>query len=86
MKGDKFGASVMYQAKRLTGRCANGAERGGGHVYHAVPGGDWATALCGAKPGRLSAGWDGYESREGEPHNLVKHVTCQRCLHRLARR
>lgn len=45
---------------RLTGRCADGAERDGGRVTHVVvvdgsPA--WGTALCGAKPGRLSNGF-----------------------------
>ena len=55
---------------RMTGRCANGAERDGGTRYHAVF--DWR-ALCGAKPGRLSD-WSSYP---GEA------VTCPRCLNRL---
>jgi hypothetical protein len=55
---------------RMTGRCANGAEREGGTRYHAVF--NWR-ALSGAKPGRLSD-WSGYP---GEA------VTCPRCLNRL---
>lgn len=50
---------------RLTGRCANGAERDGGQRTHVVMldvvsiGADvsWLTALCGAKAGRLSNGF-----------------------------
>ena len=63
-----------YQAARKIGRCANGAERGKGFVYHAVNGG-WV-ALCGAQPGRLSAGW------QSEPEPFEK-VTCPRCLKKL---
>lgn len=44
---------------KLSGRCANGFERDRGSVIHALPAGTeyWGTALCGAKPGRRSAGW-----------------------------
>lgn len=58
---------------RLAGRCANGAERDGGRIYHAVAlvgecslGG---VALCGKTYGRKSAGfvWE------------TAPVTCPRC-------
>ena len=49
---------------RLTGRCANGGERDGGRLSHAILGDpsslaapQWGRALCGATPGRLSNGW-----------------------------
>lgn len=70
---------LMPFLARLTGRCADGAERDGGRKIHAVmvepglglPTPCYATALCGAKPGRLSNGWvevDGPET-----------PTCPRC-------
>ena len=60
----------MYRIRRLTGRCANGAERDGGSRWHAI---NPAThkSLCGAKPGRRSNGW-GWEHGDD--------VTCPRCL------
>jgi hypothetical protein len=72
-----------YEALTLTGRCANGAEGGHGILYHAVPmvgsdmihGDHWGKALCGAEPGRRSAGWSECKGRE---------VTCPRCLKKLA--
>jgi hypothetical protein len=60
---------------RLTGRCANGGERDGGLHFHAVIGDDWE-ALCGASPGRRSAGWSSYPGTE---------VTCPRCLSKIRR-
>lgn len=57
----------------LAGRCANGAERDGGTLYHAVRG--WR-ALCGAEPGRTSAGWSSH---------LGTTATRPRCLRKLAR-
>lgn len=64
----------------MTGRCADGAERGKGRLTHWVSnataydaqhhGGSWKAATCGARPGRLSAGWAVCEP--GEP-------TCPRC-------
>jgi hypothetical protein len=61
--------------RRLLGRCANGAERDTGRVAHAVQGANWS-ALCGAKPGRRSAGWSEYEA---------PLVTCARCARRWAK-
>ena len=68
-------AKPTYFAKRKIGRCSNGAERDKGYVYHAVSSG-W-TALCGAEPGRMSAGW------QNEPEPLER-VTCPRCIKKLA--
>lgn len=62
-----------YYILPLTGRCANGAEGGHGRIYHAVKN---SVALCGAEPGRHSAGWSTYE---GEA------VTCPACLKKLER-
>lgn len=62
----------MYILARLTGRCADGAQRGGGVKIHWVPSGQtYGTALCGAKPGRLSSGWDEMDGPETP--------TCPRC-------
>lgn len=58
---------------RLAGRCANGSERDSGARFHAVPGTSWR-ALCGAEPGRRSAGW----SEHAGPA-----VTCPRCLRKM---
>lgn len=63
--------------RRLVGRCADGAERDGGSLWHAIdqgPGRGWV-ALCGARPGRRSAGWSAYAG---------ERVTCPRCLRKLA--
>ena len=62
----------QYRVRRLAGRCRHGAERGG-VVYHAVPTEEFK-ALCGAEPGRLSAGWSEYGGDA---------VTCERCLKKL---
>jgi hypothetical protein len=68
-----------YDIRRMTGRCANGAERDGGALYHAVPidafGAYHSNAVCGAKPGKRSVGWSGYPGQT---------VTCKRCIRRLA--
>jgi hypothetical protein len=61
----------------LAGRCANGAERDGGTRYHAIPVGSWK-ALCGAEPGRRSAGWS--ENGFTQSHE----VTCPRCPRKVA--
>lgn len=63
------------QARYLAGRCANGAERDGGTLFHAVPAESWK-ALCGSQPGRRSAGW-------GTPWKDEQPVTCPRCLKRM---
>lgn len=71
--------ATLYHIARLTGRCANGAERDGGIRTHAVPAHamnplrvqQWGTALCGAKPGRLSNGWDEVDGPETP--------SCRRC-------
>jgi len=61
-----------YQPRRKSGRCANGNERDGGALYHAVPDHDpWAKALCGTKPGDRGNGWSEYAGES---------VTCKRCI------
>jgi len=68
-----------YDIRRMAGRCANGAERDGGTLYHAVPvdefGAYHSNAACRAKPGKRSVGWSGYQGQV---------VTCKRCIRRLA--
>jgi DNA-directed RNA polymerase subunit RPC12/RpoP len=70
-----------YEALTLTGRCANGAERDRGKLYHAVAyhegllyGYYGHPAVCGAKPGRRSNGWSDCKGRD---------VTCPRCAKKL---
>ena len=63
-----------YEALTMTGRCANGAQRDSGVLYHAVMLGQYKAA-CGAVHGR--------RSRWSEYHGGV--VTCKRCLARLAK-
>lgn len=71
-------AARGYAVKMLAGRCANGSELDSGTRWHAVPLGEhglsWS-ALCGAEPGRRSAGWRG----EDEAHA----VTCPRCTEKM---
>lgn len=65
---------------QLTGRLATGAQLGHGHLWHAVdtdrefP--NFATAVCGAKPGRRSNGWS---------DALGTAVTCPRCIKKLVK-
>jgi len=73
-----MGALLLPVIARLVGRCANGAERDGGirsHVLMAeglgLPSPCYATAICGAKPGRLSNGWEELDGAE--------RPTCSRC-------
>lgn len=66
----------------LAGRCANGYERGRGHVVHALPairaGSDVAAharSLCGKTHGARSAGWS---------PRIDTAVTCPTCLRKAA--
>lgn len=64
---------------QLAGRCTSGAERGHGRLWHAVENGTaygMERAMCGATPGRHSAGWSNTEGQI---------VTCQGCHSRLMR-
>lgn len=75
--------AVMKPAA-LMGRLANGAERDAGTLVHLVPDetihyGHTARALCGAKPGRRSGGWDTDHYAGGSP-------TCIRCVSKEQRR
>ena len=64
----------MYAILRKTGRRSNGAERGKGPVYHAVPASS-CRALCGTQPGDRSD-WSSYTGDA---------VTCPRCVTKLAK-
>jgi hypothetical protein len=59
-----------YKIRQMAGRCANGAERDHGARWHAINA-YTGKALCGATPGRRSAGWSMYRGES---------VTCPRCL------
>lgn len=65
---------TKYFAARMLGRCANGSERDGGTLYHAIREDRLSeAAVCGAKPGRRSVGWsDQYQKP-------IDAVTCPRC-------
>lgn len=65
----------VYETSRLAGRCANGAERDRGSIWHAVARGS-AHAVCGKTYGRHSGGWCEAQNNEA--------VTCPRCLKKLA--
>lgn len=69
---------MNYKIHKLAGRCADGAERDRGRRAHALPvnaaGRVDDRALCGAAPGRRSAGWSSWDEQA---------VTCPRCLVRL---
>lgn len=70
-------ARLMPWLVRLAGRCADGGERDGGRRIHVVlsePGlcaPSAGRALCGAEPGRRSAGWVEVDGPE--------QPTCPRC-------
>lgn len=66
-----MGQKEIYEPMRMTGRCASGLEADGGTRYHAVNGGGWDRAACGATPGSRGNGWSEYKGEE---------VTCPRCL------
>jgi hypothetical protein len=67
---------TMNHARKMLGLCANGAQRGGGKAAHLVPEGS-SKAVCGARPGRTSAGWsDPLEYKE-----LAR--VCPKCLRAL---
>lgn len=61
-----------YEALTMTGRCANGAQRDAGQLYHAVKIGEWI-AVCGAKHGKRSR-WSEYHGKD---------VTCPRCIKKI---
>lgn len=64
-----------FDTVKLAGRCANGAERDRGSVWHALQKGA-AYALCGKTYGRHSGGWSYAENSEG--------ITCPHCIKKLA--
>ena len=79
--GNPLERIVSLQPAMLAGRCADGMERGHGVRVHGLLNvrrnfftDVYGEALCGAKPGRRSAGWTALDGRE---------ITCQRCLRKL---
>ena len=67
-----------YIVRSLAGRCSNGAERDHGTLFHAIRlenNTPTYRAICGAEPGKRSAGWSMY--------GIGKSVTCKRCLKKL---
>jgi hypothetical protein len=64
---------ALVEVRYLAGRCANGAERDKGTLYHAVPSNS-SWALCGRTFGRMSAGWSDMKDHP---------ITCPRCQRRL---
>ena len=64
---------MKVRSRRLDGRCANGYERDGGDIYHAVVD-DEEKAICGAKPRSRSAVWGAWDG---------ENITCEKCLKKL---
>lgn len=75
------GASAIptYRPAYLLGKLANGAERDKGRLWHALPTAGGIKALCGAQPGRRSAGWGPHH----EGHADGQRITCRKCLKRI---
>lgn len=80
MQPNFFGPRVENVPAMLAGRCLTGEERGHGTRVHLVPGEREAfggvrgwKALCGAHPGRRSAGWSAWDGLT---------ATCPRCIKR----
>lgn len=63
------------RAVKLAGRCSNGFERDGGREAHALPNTSWV-AVCGAAPGKRSAGWSSYDETE---------IICAKCVEMIER-
>jgi hypothetical protein len=70
-------AALDICVRMKPGRCANGAELGGGTRWHAVPYGQYK-AICGTEPGRRTPGWSSWHDS--------KVVTCPTCKKRLEKR
>lgn len=77
-------APAAVVAAKLAGRCADGLERGQGIKMHALPASQirghfneaLGKALCGAEPGRRSAGWTVC---------IGQDISCPRCKRAIAR-
>jgi hypothetical protein len=67
-----------YRIRAKAGPLRNGAERGGGTVWHAVTGdhADGGAALCGARPAIMWSSWTPKDARIG----------CARCARLVAER
>jgi hypothetical protein len=67
----------LFVSAQLMGRLANGNEADQGKRIHLVPQAvvqyGYGVALCGAKPGRRSGGWDVEYFKNAAP-------TCPRCV------
>lgn len=68
---------MSYEPRMKAGPLRNGAERGHGSVFHAVPvdGHDLTPSLCGQRPAIMWSSW----RRDGQ------QITCPRCLKKLNR-
>lgn len=70
-----------YIISTKAGRCANGAERDHGKIFHIRMLDEHGLAnwepLCGSAPGPRSAGWS-----EWKP--VGQRATCERCLRRMS--
>lgn len=70
--------------RHLVGRCANGAERDKGRLWHAVRYDHLATldlngvALCGARPGPRSNGWGPFPPIR-DSDQIPTLPTCAKC-------
>jgi len=71
-----------YTVSTKAGRCANGAERDHGALFHARMlneyGAEWVP-VCGKAPGKRSGGWSEWRPQADQP------VTCPQCLKKLER-
>lgn len=67
-------AKTNYRITSKMGRCADGAERDSGTIFHAVV--NEYKAMCGTTYGRRSAGWSMHTGVE---------VTCEKCKRALLR-
>lgn len=71
-------ATESLEVLSMAGLCNNGANRTSGRLYHLVPTGS-NVALCGARPGRRSAGWYTWDD------NRPSEATCRNCITRKER-
>ena len=69
----KKGGAGMIEKRYKTGRCANGAEKDRGQIFHLVDS-ETGIALCGTRPGRLSGWADVAETEIGDGRSV-----CSRC-------
>lgn len=70
---------MQYEPRMMMGRLASGVQGGHGVKVHATEPGKTAAycrgkAICGAEPGKRSAGWSGVEQLP---------VNCPKCLKKM---